>query len=52
MKRCTISLLIREIEIKVTDILHLLERLLSKRKELNTGEAVEKRESLCVIGWI
>lgn len=26
--------------------------LYQKKKRVNTGEAVEKRESLCVVGWI
>ena len=50
-KRYTTTLIIRETEMKITvRNENLLELLLSKRKEINAGKDVEKREPLCTVG--
>ena len=45
VKRCSISLIIREMQIITS-----LEWLSSKRQETSVGEDVEEREALCTVG--
>ena len=51
VKRCSISLIIRVMKSEQEDIIsYLLGWLLSKRKEINVGENLEKRGPLYSIG--
>ena len=53
VKRCSTSLIIREMQIKTTMRYHLtLVRMsiIEKSTETNTGKGVEKRECLCTVG--
>ena len=51
MKRSSISLFIREMQIKTTMRYHLtLVRMTIIKKSTNTGEGVEKKERFCTVG--
>ena len=53
MKRCSISLIIREVQIKIKMRYHLtLVRMANIKKSTNNnaGEGVEKREPSCTVG--
>ena len=53
MKRCSISLIIREMQIKTTMRYHLTSvgmAIIKSLKTINAGEGVEKRERSCMVG--
>ena len=53
VKRCSASLVIREVQKQWDNTPHLLERLLSKRQEItNAGVDVENMKPLCTVGGI
>ena len=53
MKRCSTSLMIREMQIKTTMRYHLTQvkmAIIKNLQTINAGEGVEKREPSCTVG--
>ena len=53
MKRCSISLFFREMQIKTTTRHHLtlvIMAIIKKSTNINAGEGAEKREPSCTVG--